>query len=132
MFPWPIPMKSTANNQECEAYVARSLAADDLRCGDFVGILHETIELPSFHWSCDGQLLPPDELVRLVYQPPTGGTPLKVKAICLPFVFVKDPSGQHQTLDVRRQQLVRLTRSYARLVWKTMAKASQTTTATAC
>jgi hypothetical protein len=116
-------MKSTANNQQCKDYVARSLAAEDLRCGDFVGILHETIEVPSFHWSCDAQLLPPDELVRLVYRPTEGGTPLKVKSICLPFVFVKHPSGHHQTLDVRRQQLVRLTDSYARLVWKTLAKA---------
>lgn len=125
-------MKSTANNQECESYLARSLAGEDLRCGDFVGILHETLEVPSYHWSCDGQLLPPDELIRLVYRPTAGGTPLKVKAICLPFVFVKHPSGQHQTLDIRRQQLVRLTKSYARLVWKTMAKVNQTTVPTTC
>ena len=125
-------MKSTANNQECEAYVARSLAAEDLRCGDFVGILHETLELPSFHWTCDGQLLPPDELVRITYQPVEGGTPLKVKAICLPFIFVKHPSGEHKTLDVRRQQLVRLNRSYARLVWKTFAKAQQSVPTLGC
>jgi hypothetical protein len=121
-------MKSTANNQECEAYVARSLAAEDLRCGHFVGILHETVELPSYHWTCDGQLLPPDELIRIVYRPTEGGTPLKVKAICLPFVFVKHPSGQHQTLDVRRHQLVRLNDNYARLVWKTMTKAQSRAT----
>jgi len=125
-------MKSTADNQECEAYVARSLAAEDLRCGDFVGILRETIELPSFHWSCDVQLLPPDELIRIVYQPVHGGTPLKVKAICLPFVFVKNPVGQHQTLDVRRQQLVRLSESYARLVWKTLARTKQQPTTVGC
>jgi len=125
-------MKPVANNQECEAYVARSLAAEDLRCGDFVGILHETIEVPSYHWSCDGQLLPPDELIRLVYRPAEGGTPLKVKAICLPFVFVKHPSGQHQILDIRRQQLVRLTKAYARLVWKTLTKANQAAVTATC
>lgn len=118
-------MKSTANNPECEAYVARILAAEDLRCGDFVGILYETLELPSFHWRCDGQLLPPDELVRITYQPTEGGTPLKVKAICLPYVFVKQPNGEHKTLDVRRQQLVRLSETYARIVWKTLSKAQQ-------
>jgi hypothetical protein len=125
-------MKTTANNQECAASLARSLAAEDLRCGDFVGILNETIELPSYHWRSDGQLLPPDELVRIVYRPAEGGTPLKVKAICLPFVFVKHPSGQHQTLDVRRQQLVRLTKSYARLVWKTLTKANESTAVATC
>jgi len=125
-------MKTAANNQECEAYLARPLAAEDLRCGDFVGILNETLEVPSYHWTCDAQLLPPHELVRIVYQPPQGGTPLKVKAICLPFVFAKHPSGQHQTLDVRRQQLVRLSASYARLVWKTMAKANQPAATATC
>ena len=125
-------MKSTAINPKCEAYVARSLAAEDLRCGDFVGILHETVELPSYHWTCDGSLLPPDELIRIVYRPTEGGTPLKVKAICLPFVFVKHPSGQHQTLDVRRHQLVRLNGAYARLVWKTMSKAQQQSTSLSC
>src|SRR6476620_12211256 len=125
-------MKTTANNQECAAGLARSLAAEDLRCGDFVGILNETIELPSYHWRSDGQLLPPDELVRIVYRPTEGGTPLKVKAICLPFVFVKNPNGQHQTLDVRRHNLVRLSQSYARVVWKTLSKAQQSTTALGC
>ena len=125
-------MKSTAINQKCEAYVARPLAAEDLRCGDFVGILHETVEVPSYHWTCDGHLLPPDELVRIVYRPTEGGTPLKVKAICLPFVFVKHPSGQHQTLDFRRLQLVRLSEPYARLVWKILAKANQQAVTTTC
>lgn len=125
-------MKISADNSECEAYVARSLAAEDLRRGDFVGILHETMEVPSFHWTCDGQLLPPDELVRIVYRPTEGGTPLKVKAICLPFVFVKNPNGQHQTLDVRRHNLVRLSQSYARVVWKTLSKTQQSTTALGC
>ena len=125
-------MKISADNSECEAYVARSLAAEDLRQGDYVGILHETMEVPSFHWTCDGQLLPPDELVRIVYQPTEGGTPLKVKAICLPFVFIKKPTGEHQTLDVWRHQLVRLSRSYARLVWKSLGKGQEKDAALSC
>jgi hypothetical protein len=106
----------------CETYVSRSLAAEDLRCGDFVSILYEVVEFPSFWWSCDPQLMPPSEPVRLQCHSSDGGTPLKVKAICLPFVFVKKPCGQHRTLDVRQHRLVRLSPDYARPVWKAMSK----------
>jgi hypothetical protein len=104
--------------------ISRPLAAEDLRCGDFVGILSETVEWPSFFWHCDGQILPPDQPVRLTCKASAGGTPLKVKAISLPFVFVKRPGGQHQTLDVRRHQLVRLSPKYAREAWKALSKQS--------
>jgi hypothetical protein len=106
----------------CESPVARSLAPEDLSCGDCVAILHEIVEWPSFFWSCDAQLLPPDELVRLAVRSSEGGTPLKVKAICLPFVFVKRPCGTHRTLDVRQHRLVRLAPEYAASVWKAMSK----------
>jgi hypothetical protein len=105
-----------------ETNVSRSLAAEDLRCGDFVGILYEIVQWPSFFWSGDPQLLPPDDLVSLRCRASDGGTPLKVKAICLPFVFVKKPGGQHRILDVRQHQLVRLSSDYAVPVWKAMGK----------
>jgi len=114
-------MKSQATTN-CETHVARSLAAEDLRCGDFVSVLYEILEYPSFYWTCDSQLLPPDELVRLECRSSDGGTPLKVKAICLPFVFVKKPCGEHRTLDLRQHRLVRLSRDYARPVWKALRK----------
>jgi hypothetical protein len=109
-----------------ETNVSRSLAAEDLRCGDFVAILHEIVEWPSFFWSCDGQVLPPDELVRLQCRVTDGGIPLKVKAICLPFVFVKKPCGQHRILDVRQHRLVRLSSDYSEPVWKAMGKRATT------
>lgn len=105
-----------------DGLVSRSLAAEDLAQGDYVGILSEIVEWPSFFWHCDAQLLPPGELVRLQCRTSDGGTPLKVKAICLPFVFVKSPAGEHRILDVRRHRLVRLSSDYAGLVWKVMAK----------
>ena len=103
--------------------LSRSLAAEDLRCGDFVAILHEIVEWPSFFWcAADPQLLPPEEPVRLVTRSNAAGVPLKVKAISLPFVFVKRPCGGPLTLDVRRHRLVRLSDEYARKVWKALAK----------
>jgi len=108
-----------------ETNVSRSLAAEDLKCGDFVGILYEIVEWPSFLWSGDPQLLPPDELVSLMCRVDGGGTPLKVKAICLPFVFVKKPCGRHRILDVRQHRLVRLSSDYAQPVWKALGKRGQ-------
>jgi hypothetical protein len=116
-------MKSSTATRAATS-VSRPLAAEDLKCGDFVGILSETVEWPSFFWSCDGHLLPPDHPVRLTCKSSAGGTPLKVKAISLPFVFVKQPGGQHQTLDVRRHKLVRLSPKYARQAWKALSKQS--------
>lgn len=103
-----------------ETSLARPLAGEDLRCGDFVSILYEILEYPSFFWSCEPQLWPPDELVRIQWRPADAGTPFKVKALCLPFVFVKQPCGQHRTLDLRQHRLVRLHVDYARTVWKAL------------
>jgi hypothetical protein len=101
-----------------ETSLAASLAAEDVACGDYVAILSEVCELPSCFWCSDATMLPPDEPVRIRFLSHDGGTPLKVKAVCLPFVFVKSPSGTFQTLDVRRQQLAKLDRKYAAEVFK--------------
>jgi hypothetical protein len=119
----PKAVKS-ATEPSTESFVARSLAAEDLRCGDFVAILQETVEWPSFFWDSDPQLLPPEQPVRLVTRGRDGGTPLKVKAICLPFVLVKKPDGGHRTLDVRQHRLVRLSGKYAQAAWKALSKTS--------
>ena len=105
-----------------ETVVAKPLGAEDLRCGDFVSILHEIEEWPSYLWNCDAQLLPPGEPVRIQRRPSECGQPLKVKGICLPFVFVKQACGKHRTLDVRGQRLVRLNEKYARAVWRVMRR----------
>lgn len=99
--------------------IAAMVAPEDLRRGDFVAILSEVVELPSFLWtetlSCER-----DALVRIRYLPTDDRTPLKVKAICLPFVFVKQSSGQFKTLDIRLASLVRLEKGYAKGVWKSL------------
>jgi len=102
------------------------VAPEDLQCGQYVAVLNEVCEYPSFLWFDAG----PDErdgMVRVRCIPAGSGTPLKVKAVCLPFVFVKTPAGQHETIDVRRVQLARLNRRYAKRVWKRIRKAAVAT-----
>jgi len=108
--------------ENCESYVAKFLAAEDVRCGDVVGILREVIEYPSFFWCLDSPAQEAHEPVRVHARATDGGIPLKVKAICLPFLLVKSPNGQHRTLDVRQCELVRLNAKYAELAWKTLGK----------
>jgi hypothetical protein len=101
-----------------ELTAAATVAGEDLACGDYVSLLNETVEFPSFLWDASGVDLSPHELVRLKVIPDTAGHPLKVMAICLPFVYARLPGGDVATLDTRRTQLVRLNRKCAKAIWK--------------
>jgi len=86
--------------------------------GDFVSLLHVYYDVPSFFWCDDEFGSDRAKLVRLCYLPDAGGVPLKVKAVCLPFVLVKHPAGGKRTLDVRKVRLARLDKKYAAAAWK--------------
>ena len=103
-------------------HLSASVAPEDLNCGDFVAALNSICELPSFLWCCDSSAVEPDEPVRIQFRAANAGIPLKIKAICLPFVFVKFPNGKSQTMDVRHTQFVRLNSDYARTVWKELKR----------
>lgn len=105
-----------------EPTLAALVAAEDLQCGDVIALLNEVYEYPSFLWLCDGQMTPPDQPVRIRWRARQAGRPLKVVAICLPFVFVETPARRCRTIDVRRCECVRLHRDYARMVWKRLRR----------
>jgi len=102
-----------------ETSLAARVAPEDLRVGDFVAVLSEIVELPSFLW-CEALPTDRSELVRLRYLPTEDRAPKKVKAVCLPFVFVKLPCGKHQIIDMRLTSLARLDQCYAKEVWKSL------------
>jgi hypothetical protein len=98
--------------------LAATLAPEDIRPGAYVAIARICLEFPSYLW-CDGPpSLAADEPVRIQWLPPGGGTPLRVEAVCLPFVLVKSPDGEAQTLDLRSVRLLQLTAGYAKRAWK--------------
>jgi len=110
-------MKSPTTSKP-ESTLARPLAPEDIQCGQYVAILEEFQELPSFLWNkCDSPL-PPHELIRLRIKPATARTPLKVKALCLPFVNVQSPTGTSQIIDLRKVQLVLLSKGFSKSVVK--------------
>jgi hypothetical protein len=98
--------------------LAKALAPEDIRPGDFVALLDELYEYPSFWWCADATLLAPDEPVRIRFVPHAENVPLKVKQVCLPFVLAKLPRDGGRTLDLRRCRLARLDPAYAAAAWK--------------
>jgi len=119
-------MKTTATTGAPSATtVAARIAGEDIAKGDYVTILSEIIELPSFFWSCSSISLPVDEPVRTRYLPRTAGEPHKVVAVCLPFVYAKRASGKLHAFDTRQQQLVRLDAPNGRWLWRQMRKAAK-------
>ncbi len=100
--------------------VAARIAGEDLQPGDFIATLFEMVEFPSFLWDSTGATLPADEVVRLKFQPRHEGRPLKVLAVCLPFVYTKDPQGQVVCIDSRQQALVRIDPTSGKRVWKAL------------
>jgi hypothetical protein len=112
----------TEQNPTDQTTMAATVAPEDLRRGDYVSILNEVVEFPTCCW-LELPARVAEEPVRVRFMSLDAGIPLKVQAICLPFVFVRHPNGRLETLDVRRLQLVRLGRCYARVVWKSVRKA---------
>jgi hypothetical protein len=116
-------MKPTAETcwpENSPTTLAASVAPEDLLLGDYVATLSVIHEFPSFFWCCDSELSAREEVVRIQRTGGDEGTPLKIKAICLPFVLVKDTTGKHRTLDIRLCRLARLSPEYARRVWKAL------------
>ena len=103
-----------------DATLAKALAPEEIRAGDYVAQLYVVCELPSFFWDADVSLTPRDQLVRIQFVPEGGGVPLKVKSVCLPYVLVKHPQDGRQTLDVRRVKLARLGTEFAETAWKAL------------
>ncbi len=114
-------MKTTTETRSATTVAAR-IAGEDIAIGDFVTVLSEIIEVPSFLWCCSSVSLPPDEPVRIRYLPRDVGEPHKVAAVCLPFVYATRPNGKLMALDTRQQQLVRLDRVNGHALWKQMRK----------
>lgn len=108
---------------QSEPILSQVVAGEDLRPGDYVAILAQSVQFPSFFWNHPDSGLSPHELVSLKLIPPDAGTPLKIEGLSLPFVYVTEPSNRSiQTLDLRQTQLVRLVPGCAKRVWKRLRK----------
>ncbi len=102
--------------------LAKVLAPEDVCVGDYIAVLDEVFELPAIAWLCDPPLSSQEDIIRVRLRPREATPPLRVKAVCLPYVFVKPPRGKSKTLDLRSCRLARLNSGYAKRVWKSLGK----------
>lgn len=124
--------------------LAHAIAPEDIREGDFVAVLAEVDELLPIGvlFECTPLNQPRSvEPVRIQWMPCGESVPLKVEAVCLPWVLVKAPLSpaariygfvdRHapytllRTLDVRRYRLARLTPEYGRRVWRLLKQRAE-------
>ena len=113
-----VETRSQTRATSASSRLAKALAPEEIRAGDFVTPLHVVAEVPSYFWCDEAWDRPRDEPVRIRFTPTSDGLPLKVKSVCLPFVLVKHASGAKLTIDVRTCQLARLDARFGKLAWK--------------
>ena len=114
--------RTKATQAAANATLAKTLAPEEIRVGDYVTPLHMVAEVPSYYWFSECWNMPVDQPVRIRFTCGSDGTPLKVTSICLPFVLVKQARGTETTLDLRKCQLARLDCRHARRAWKALKK----------
>jgi len=104
-----MPMEKT--NQ---VKVARQVRPDDIRVGDYVAVLCETYEWPVFF--CGTDFGPTSQRATMI--PNATEDPVRIEAVCVPFVFVVDPGGERRVIDMRRVRLARVAKRFGRAVFE--------------
>ncbi|MFM9996332.1 MAG: hypothetical protein ACKVU4_11090 [Phycisphaerales bacterium] len=104
-----------------ELDISKTLAPEDVRAGDYLGVVGVVLEL--LRWECAPAIpgMGP-EVARVVCLPPEEFGPQRVVAVCLPLVLVEDAHGRHRMLDVRQVRLARLTERFGKKAFKRLAR----------
>ena len=87
---------------------AQRVAPEDLRRGDIVVVADtDSPQVPPLDggsWADRGAV----RAVPVTYIPPDAGTPRRVLDVHLPFVFVREPCGYADTIDLRTTRVMKL------------------------
>ncbi len=125
-------------NDDRHNLTARAIAPEDITVGDYVAVLNwidEVFPIGAL-FDCSAINTPHTlEMIRVQRIPAAACVPLKVEAICLPWVLVKSPmpsaramnnwnSSQRplllRTLDVRRVRLARLSDAFGEQLYRAL------------
>lgn len=102
-----------------ELNIARAVAPEDLRPGQYVAPLHVVSERVREAWEClDASS---DKLVRMARLPEGEPIPVLIVEVCLPFVFIQTAEGKHSVLDVRRWRLAHVAEQFGQRVFAQLA-----------
>ncbi len=103
-----------------QRWTACVIAPEDLRPGLYIAPLQVITERALRPWECDNAEQA-GRVVRHVRLPGRAPTPVRVVDVCLPFVLVQTPGGEHSLIDVRRFRLARVATRFGRRVFKHLA-----------
>ena len=95
---------------------SRVIGPEDVRIGDYLTVTHTTYEFIAD--PCAGITQDEVKPARVTVIPWDAGRPVKVVAVCLPFVLVVDASRNTDTLDLRRHRIAKLGKDYGRKAFK--------------
>jgi len=97
----------------------RSVAAEDLRPGDYLALTHATYQLVPEGPAGWGADLDP-QTIRMI--PNEAGEAFRVLAVCLPFVLTRSSAGFDRTLDLRRHEVRRLDTAFGKQAFRDQDK----------
>lgn len=109
---------ATTQSEQSLQTVSRRLAAEDIQIGSYIAVVQQVSELVSFLWMGDTSPEDREQPVFYRHTPINSGEPYRVLAICLPFVFTEDISGEAATVDLRQCEVTQLTAGYVEAVRK--------------
>eukprot|EP00752_Nemacystus_decipiens_P016871 g15103.t1 len=91
----------------------RIRSPEDIQIGDYVVKTHRRYQLVPCDLSrpLDGEVVEP---IILYGWPYDAGEPLKVLAVCLPFVMTKTAYGSREAIDTRQDVLMKVSKSYGK------------------
>jgi hypothetical protein len=117
-------------NEQPKNTLARAVAPEDISEGDYLAVLNEIDEYVPMEITLEpwrgGRMIEP---IRILTLPCGECMPMKVEAVCLPFVLIKRIDGGVRTLDARRYRLARLRVDYGKRVWKLLKDKRRPTSA---
>ena len=115
-------------HEATDAGLARAVAAEDLRAGDYIYVLGELLEVLTCLLDREAWKAP--ETVKLMVLPHSGKEVMKIVEVCLPVLLVKDKSGKCETMDARLFRFARLPDRFGRKVFKRLRKSAESEKAT--
>ncbi|MEM1353739.1 MAG: hypothetical protein AAGC44_07075 [Planctomycetota bacterium] len=105
-----------------QARMSRNIAPEDIRPGMFIAVSRSICQLipSSVEEGWDKQ----PRTVDVPFIPQDSGQAMKVLEVCVPFVLVELPCGLKQSLDLRRQSVMRLSFAFGQAAFRKPVKAN--------
>jgi hypothetical protein len=100
--------------------LARALAPEDIRPGDYVALLHIMTENEPSSAETDS-ILGRERAPFKLNVPWNAGMPARVVEVCLPYVLLKTARGKLRAIDIRRYRLARVSTRFGRRAFDELA-----------